>query len=122
MSLPHGIPASISKERLLELPLARYEGEVCLVEGSADIARAREDILAEHTTGFDTETRPAFVSGQSYPPALVQQLKPGGRLVIPVGEPGRTQDLRVIHKDGQGVVFSRSVLPVVFVPLIQNPG
>ena len=72
MSLPHGIPASISKERLLELPLARYEGEVRLVEGSADIARAREDILAERTTGFDTETRPAFVSGQSYPPALVQ--------------------------------------------------
>ena len=55
------------------------------------------------------------------PPALVQQLKPGGRLVIPVGEPGRTQDLQVIHKDGQGAVFSRSVLPVVFVPLIQNP-
>ena len=54
-------------------------------------------------------------------PALVPQLKPGGRLVIPVGEPGRTQDLQVIHKDGQGAVFSRSVLPVVFVPLIQNP-
>ena len=55
------------------------------------------------------------------PPALVRQLKPGGRLVIPVGAPGHTQDLRVIHKDGQGAVFSRSVLPVVFVPLIRNP-
>ncbi|MFZ4789320.1 MAG: protein-L-isoaspartate(D-aspartate) O-methyltransferase [Candidatus Competibacteraceae bacterium] len=54
------------------------------------------------------------------PPALVRQLKPGGRLVIPVGEPGYTQDLRVIHKDPQGVVFSRSALPVVFVPLIQD--
>ena len=61
------------------------------------------------------------VAAPNIPPALVQQLKPGGRLVIPVGEPGRTQDLRVIHKDGQGAVFSRSVLPVVFVPLIQNP-
>ncbi|HRX69775.1 MAG: protein-L-isoaspartate(D-aspartate) O-methyltransferase [Candidatus Competibacteraceae bacterium] len=52
------------------------------------------------------------------PPALMQQLKPGGRLVIPVGPPHRTQDLRVLEKDAQGVVRSRSVLPVVFVPLI----
>ena len=55
------------------------------------------------------------------PPALVQQLKPGGRLVIPVGAPGQTQDLQVIDKDQQGAVFSRSLLPVVFVPLIQSP-
>lgn len=54
------------------------------------------------------------------PPALVRQLKPGGRLVIPVGEPHRSQDLRVIGKDEQGVVVTRSVLPVVFVPLVRD--
>lgn len=54
------------------------------------------------------------------PPTLVRQLKPGGRLVIPVGPPHRTQDLRVLEKDTQGVVRSRSVLPVVFVPLIDD--
>lgn len=52
------------------------------------------------------------------PPVLVRQLKPGGRLVIPVGPPHRTQDLRVLDKDPQGMVRSRSVLPVVFVPLV----
>lgn len=52
------------------------------------------------------------------PEALVRQLKPGGRLVIPVGPPHRTQDLQVLDKDEQGRVRSRSVLPVVFVPLI----
>jgi len=52
------------------------------------------------------------------PSELVRQLKPGGRLVIPVGLPHQTQDLRVLDKDPQGVVRSRSVLPVVFVPLI----
>lgn len=57
-------------------------------------------------------------AAQAVPPALVQQLKPGGRLVIPVGDPGQTQDLQVIAKDGQGTVSSRSILPVVFVPLI----
>jgi len=54
------------------------------------------------------------------PPALVRQLKPGGRLVIPVGLPQRTQDLRLLHKDENGVVHDRSVLPVVFVPLIRD--
>jgi len=54
------------------------------------------------------------------PPALVRQLKPGGRLVIPVGEPHRSQDLRVISKDERGGVETRSVLPVVFVPLVRD--
>lgn len=55
------------------------------------------------------------------PPALIQQLKPGGQLVIPVGFPHQTQDLRLIDKDDQGMVHSRSVLPVVFVPMIHDP-
>ena len=56
------------------------------------------------------------------PLALVQQLKPGGRLVVPVGERHRSQDLRVIGKDEQGSVETRSVLPVVFVPLVRDGG
>jgi protein-L-isoaspartate(D-aspartate) O-methyltransferase len=54
------------------------------------------------------------------PPALVRQLKPGGRLVIPVGEQYRSQDLRLLRKDERGVVHDRSVLPVVFVPLVRD--
>jgi protein-L-isoaspartate(D-aspartate) O-methyltransferase len=54
------------------------------------------------------------------PPALVRQLKPGGRLVIPVGAQYRSQDLRVLRKDERGVMESRSVLPVVFVPLVRD--
>ncbi len=56
------------------------------------------------------------------PEALVRQLKPGGRLVIPVGPPQRTQDLQVLDKDQQGRIHVRSVLPVVFVPLIGSFG
>jgi ribonuclease D len=69
---PAGIRTSISKEALLDLPLSRYEGEVCLVSNAQELERAAADILGERVTGFDTETRPAFVSGQSYPPALMQ--------------------------------------------------
>lgn len=54
------------------------------------------------------------------PPALIQQLKPGGRLVIPIGSPHQTQDLRLLYKDDQGMTHSRSLLPVVFVPLIHD--
>jgi protein-L-isoaspartate(D-aspartate) O-methyltransferase len=51
------------------------------------------------------------------PEALVEQLKPGRRMVIPVGEPGSTQELVLVAKDAQGQVSARGVLPVRFVPL-----
>jgi len=52
------------------------------------------------------------------PEALVEQLKPGGRLVIPVGEPGGAQDLLLIVKTAQGKLERKSILPVRFVPLV----
>jgi protein-L-isoaspartate(D-aspartate) O-methyltransferase len=51
------------------------------------------------------------------PPALIEQLRPGGRLVIPIGGAHESQELRVLSKDAQGRVHERAVLPVVFVPL-----
>ncbi|MBK5915048.1 protein-L-isoaspartate O-methyltransferase [Rhodocyclus purpureus] len=51
------------------------------------------------------------------PAALLEQLKPGGKLVIPVGDRFWGQDLRVIRKDESGHIEDRSVLPVIFVPL-----
>ena len=52
------------------------------------------------------------------PEALVAQLKPGGRMVIPVGEAGGTQDLLLIRKHADGRIERRNVLPVRFVPLV----
>lgn len=51
------------------------------------------------------------------PPALVAQLGPGGRLAVPLGEPGSTQELVLLEKDQRGGVSVRPVLPVRFVPL-----
>lgn len=51
------------------------------------------------------------------PAPLVEQLKPGARMVIPVGGPYLHQSLMVVEKDSQGVVVTRDVLPVAFVPL-----
>lgn len=50
------------------------------------------------------------------PVALKEQLKPGGRLVIPIGRPQRPQNLWLIQKDKQGKFTSQNVLPVAFVP------
>ena len=51
------------------------------------------------------------------PPALVQQMKPGARMVIPVGDPFGYQELTVVEKAADGSVKTRRVLPVRFVPL-----
>lgn len=51
------------------------------------------------------------------PPALLEQLKPGARLVIPVGAPSERQELLVITKDNSGKLQTLPILPVVFVPM-----
>ena len=51
------------------------------------------------------------------PPALIEQLKPGGRLVIPVGSQWENQQLLVIEKDAAGKTVTRNTLVVRFVPL-----
>jgi protein-L-isoaspartate(D-aspartate) O-methyltransferase len=54
------------------------------------------------------------------PEALIEQLKPGGKLVIPVGGAYTTQSLMLVRKDEQGEIDIDSVLGVVFVPLVDE--
>ena len=51
------------------------------------------------------------------PPPLLQQLKPGGRMVIPVGSRYATQKLVLIAREEDGTMRTREILPVTFVPL-----
>ncbi len=51
------------------------------------------------------------------PPPLIRQLKPGGRMIIPVGSPFLTQHLVLVEKEKSGKIRTRQVLPVRFVPL-----
>ncbi len=59
-------------------------------------------------------------AAQHVPPPLKEQLKPGGRLVIPVGEPYFGQELLLLTKDATGNISTRHVLPVAFVPLVRE--
>jgi len=54
------------------------------------------------------------------PPALVEQLKPGGRLVIPVGTNSFSQELLLIRKEADGRAVTRRTIAVRFVPLTRE--
>lgn len=53
-------------------PIRRYEGPVHVVRSPEELTEALRLLERETLLGFDTETRPAYHKGQSYPPALLQ--------------------------------------------------
>ena len=59
-------------------------------------------------------------AAEEIPPPLLKQLKPGGKLVIPVGEHHGYQELLLVEVDEKGQINKRSVLPVRFVPLTRD--
>jgi protein-L-isoaspartate(D-aspartate) O-methyltransferase len=59
-------------------------------------------------------------AADSIPQPLLDQLAPGGRLVMPVGDPQTHQDLVLVEKDSLGRVASRRLIPVRFVPLLRG--
>ena len=56
-------------------------------------------------------------AGSHIPPPLIKQLKPGGRLMIPIGSAFMTQQLLLVNKEKDGKIITRQILPVRFVPL-----
>ena len=56
------------------------------------------------------------------PPPLIEQLRPGGRLVVPVGERFAVQHLLLVHKIDADKIEIRQILPVRFVPLTGGHG
>ena len=100
----------------------------------ADEARARlrrlgyDRVRVRHGDGYAgwPEAAPfeaivVTAGADSIPPPLVEQLAPGGRLVMPVGDPWSDQRLVLLEKDSAGRVASRDLLPVRFVPLLRGP-
>ena len=64
----------------------------------------------------------AAASGSHVPPALIAQLAPGGRLVMPVGDPGGVQELIKVTKQEDGILKQENLGGVRFVPLIGEEG
>jgi protein-L-isoaspartate(D-aspartate) O-methyltransferase len=57
---------------------------------------------------------------EDIPPPLLDQLAPGGRMIIPVGPTGRTQRLTLVTKAADGQISRRPVAPVRFVPFLRK--
>ena len=51
------------------------------------------------------------------PGPLIEQLKPGGKMVVPVGQPYLYQELMLVEKSDDGQIHTTDILSVVFVPL-----
>ena len=58
-------------------------------------------------------------AAEHIPPPLIDQLKDGGTMIIPVGSPFLVQSLMLVQKHG-GTVTTRSLMPVRFVPLTRG--
>jgi protein-L-isoaspartate(D-aspartate) O-methyltransferase len=111
--------------------LSRVAGEVYSVEIIPELGARARDTLARlgygnvHVRigdGYRGWPEAAPFDGilltaapQAAPPPLVAQLKPGGRMVLPVG--GLDQDLLVLTKNPDGSTKQEKVLPVRFVPM-----
>jgi protein-L-isoaspartate(D-aspartate) O-methyltransferase len=98
-----------------------------LARGAAQRLRAYSNVTTRHADGYYgwREHAPfdaivVTAAAGSIPPPLVAQLKPGGRMVIPVGGSFFTQVLMLVEKDAQGRVHSRQIAPVRFVPLTRS--
>jgi protein-L-isoaspartate(D-aspartate) O-methyltransferase len=55
------------------------------------------------------------------PPPLIEQFKPGGRMVIPVGQLPGQQSLWLVEKSADGTIIQSQNIPVAFVPLTRQP-
>ncbi len=59
-------------------------------------------------------------ASEHIPPPLIKQLKPGGKMIIPVGSPMQVQTLMLVEKDENGKIKTNSLIPVVFVPFTRK--
>ncbi|HET8539239.1 MAG TPA: protein-L-isoaspartate(D-aspartate) O-methyltransferase [Anaeromyxobacter sp.] len=114
--------------------LARLAEEVFSIEIVPELAaRAREVLVGtlglahvrlrtgDGTLGWPEEAPfdriIVTAAAPEVPPALVEQLAPGGRMILPVGPYAEAQVLRVIDRGNDGVTAGADLLPVRFVPL-----
>jgi protein-L-isoaspartate(D-aspartate) O-methyltransferase len=105
----HGELAKIARERMARLG---YDN-VRILQG--DGTRGCPD-----EAPFDAIL--AAASGSHVPKPLVDQLAPGGRLVMPVGDPGFVQELVKVTKRPDGTTSQENLGGVRFVPLIGEEG
>ncbi len=98
-------------------PLGREAGQRLQALGYRNVTTKIGDGYAGWAEHAPFDAIMVTAAAPDVPPALTQQLKPGGRLVIPVGGQWGGQTLLLIRKQADGTLARREVLAVRFVPL-----
>jgi protein-L-isoaspartate(D-aspartate) O-methyltransferase len=101
----------------IESTLAQRAGEVLQKLGYDNITIRTGDGYVGWTEHAPFDVIVITAAPDHVPQPLIEQLKPGGRMVVPVGPISATQQLRVLEKKADGKVTSTVVAPVRFVPL-----
>ncbi len=113
------VGAQVYSLEILE-PLAKTSAELLQRLGYANVRVKQGDGYLGWPEHAPYDAIIVTAAADCVPPLLVEQLKPGGRLVIPVGDTHAQQTLLLLEKDPEGDVTTRDVAPVVFVPLIHD--
>lgn len=64
--------SKLSKEEINELPMRYFEGSIQIIDKREDVSAVIKKLNKESAIGFDTECRPSFSKGESYPVSLLQ--------------------------------------------------
>jgi ribonuclease D len=91
-NLPHN-KITITNEEINELPLSAFEGKVSVITDLSKIDKAFVEISKHKLVGFDTETKPVFVSGHSNKVALMQIALPEKVYLIRLNQTGLTKPI-----------------------------
>jgi protein-L-isoaspartate(D-aspartate) O-methyltransferase len=108
--------ATVCTVEIIE-PLANVAGERLRKQGYARVRTKLGDGYYGWEECGPYDSIIVTAAGSHVPAPLVRQLKPGGRMVIPVGAPFLAQHLMLVEKQEDGSIRTRQILPVRFVPL-----
>lgn len=86
----HTLPgeARLPKEYIHSMPIIKFMGKILIIDSEKDIKKAVKDLKKKKVIGFDTETRPSFRSGVSYPVSLLQLSSDSTSYIIQVQKAG----------------------------------
>ena len=113
------VGAEVYSIEILE-PLARTSAELLRRLGYVNVQVKQGDGYLGWSQHAPYDAIVVTAAADHVPPPLVEQLKPGGRLVIPVGDGQDQQSLLLVEKSTDGGVTTRDVAPVMFVPLTRE--
>jgi hypothetical protein len=91
-----GFDQRMSKDEINACPMERWTGPVNVVRTKAELASAMDKLAGHNLLGFDTETRPAYTKGESYPPSLLQLANEKEVFIFQLKQLGLAKPLREI--------------------------